>query len=139
MLRIIKLLFVEQSKNKYVELFRYVIMGGIAFLADFSTFFSLTFFYGVHYLIANFFSFFVGLVTNYSIGTFWVFKERKIEKRNNEFILVLLISVGALLLTQLLLWFFTEIVDTHYTVSKIVASVLVLVYSFAVRKILIYK
>jgi putative flippase GtrA len=139
MLKVIKLLFVERSQNKYIELFRYVIMGGIAFLADFSTFFSLTFFYGVHYLIANFFSFFVGLVTNYSIGTFWVFKERKIEKRNNEFILVLLISVGALLLTQFLLWFFTEIVDVHYTMSKVVASVLVLVYSFAVRKILIYK
>lgn len=139
MLKVIKLLFVERSQNKYIELFRYVIMGGIAFLADFSTFFSLTFFYGVHYLIANFFSFFVGLVTNYSIGTFWVFKERKIEKRNNEFILVLLISIGALLLTQFLLWFFTEIVDVHYTMSKVVASVLVLVYSFAVRKILIYK
>ncbi|MEN9552359.1 MAG: hypothetical protein RI935_736 [Candidatus Parcubacteria bacterium] len=139
MKKILETFFLEKSKNKYVELFRYAIMGGVAFVADFSTFFSLTFFYEIHYLIANFCSFFVGLVTNYAIGTFWVFKERKITNRTHEFLLVFSISVGALCLTQFLLWFLTEIVKFHHIESKIIASILVLIYSFAARKIIIYK
>ncbi|MEN9880967.1 MAG: hypothetical protein RLZZ308_150 [Candidatus Parcubacteria bacterium] len=132
-------LFITKSLNKYIELFRYIIMGGIAFVADFTTLLILTEWFHVHYLVSNIFSFIVGLSTNYTIGTLWVFRERKITNRKQEFITVASISVGGLLLTQFFMWFLTEIGGVLYFISKIIASILVLFYNFFIRKKVIYS
>jgi putative flippase GtrA len=131
--------FLNKQSETTIQFIKYVFVGGTAFILDFSTYFFFTDIVHIHYLLASTFSFIVGLITNYTLGTLFVFGSRKVEKRRNEFLLVALISVGGMLLTLLLLWMFTELMHVHYLTSKVIASVLVLVYNFSLRKKVIYN
>lgn len=138
-----KINFFSYFKNKqnktYTEFIKYFFVGGTAFIADFSTYFFFTNIVHIYYLAALTFSFVVGLLTNYSLATIWVFSSRKVIKRSDEFLLVALVSLGGMMLTLTLLWFFTEITHIHYLISKVIASILALVYNFSMRKKLIYN
>lgn len=48
------------------------------------------------------------------------------------------ISVGGLVLTTLLMYFFTSHLQVYFMVSKLISSILVFFWNFLGRKILLY-
>lgn len=130
--------FLNTGKKLKPQFLKYLIVGSTAFVADFSVFYFLTEIIHLHYILSSFFSFIVGLMTNYTFATLWVFPSRKIEKRLHEFFLVSIISSGGMLLTLGILWTLTEQFHIYYLISKIITSILVLVYNFSLRKVFVY-
>lgn len=135
---IIKKLFVDKTDNVFLQFFRFIFVGGTAFVIDFSIYFILVEFVGVNYLISAAIAFFISVLANYYLSTSWVFNQSQIENRAIEFNLFLAISFVGLIFTEILLYIFTDLCSINYLISKIIASILVLFWNFSARRIMFY-
>jgi putative flippase GtrA len=127
------------TDNTGIQFMRYTLVGGCAFIVDFSCLFVLTSYCHVHYLVSAAFAFVLGLVVNYVLSIRWVFNERRMRSMWVEFSLFAAIGLGGLLLNELFIWFFTEVVLFYYLISKAVSTVLVYIYNFGVRKLTLFS
>ena len=97
-------LFVNTTDNVFVQLFRYLFVGGTAFLVDYGLLYVLTEYCGMHYLLSATLAFIAGLVVNYLISTKWVFRTgAALTNKAAEFTVFALIGVVGLLLNNVLL------------------------------------
>lgn len=134
---IIHNLFFESSSNWVVQLFRYAIVGGIAFIADFGLLWLLTEFAHCHYIVAGSLSFIAGLLINYFLSTSWVFKTVGCRNRNVDFVFFAVIGEIGLAINAGLLYVLTDHVGIHYLISKLIATVVVFGWNFTARKFLL--
>ncbi len=128
----------EPASSGWVQFFRYGFVGGVAFVCDFATLSLATDVLGLHYLISNVFGFCVGLVVNYCLSVRWVFEKSKISRGTVQFALFALVGIAGLGINELVLWWLTEGVGTHYKLSKLAATVVVYLWNFSIRKVLIF-
>lgn len=136
---LLKTLFLEPTANPLIQFFRYVFVGGCSFLVDAGVLW-LCVQLGLHYLVAACFGFVAGLICNFVLSRALVFRaETARVGRVLEFAAYALIGLIGLGLTELLLYFFTEIVQFHYMISKVIASAVVLFWNFLARKLLLYR
>lgn len=92
---------------------------------------------GIHYLLAQFFAYCVGFVTNYVLSVLWVFQ--KTNKIVREITVVFLITMLGLLWTELLLYFFVDVVLLGEVTGKVIATIIVLFWNFGARRLVVYK
>jgi len=131
-------LFKNHTNNTFIQLFRYTLVGGTAYLVDFSSLFFITEFLNVHYLLSAAVGFLLGLIVNYTFSIFWVFSRRKIKKKGCEFGIFALIGIIGLGFNELSIWFFTEYFYFHYLASKIIATGFILLWNFFARKFFLF-
>lgn len=121
---------------------RYLFTGGLAFVVDFGLFALCLYAFGWHYLVANLVGLVAGLVINYYISIVWVFSACKRTLENKKafefgiFAVVGLLGVGLNQLCMLLMigyWNWQEML------SKMIAAVIVLLWNFGARKLLLFK
>ena len=67
-----------------IQLLRYMVAGGVAFVADVAVLALLTQGLGVHYLIAAAVAFLLGMAINYALSVRWVFKYRSVDNPRYE-------------------------------------------------------
>jgi putative flippase GtrA len=132
-------LFRGSTDRTIVQLFRYLFVGGGAFLVDFGSLYVFTEFAGLHYLMAAALAFLLGLFTNYLLSVSWVFASRRMENRWVEFAVFGLIGVVGLGLNELIMWQCTESLGLHYLVSKLVAAAVVMFWNFFARKYALFR
>ena len=135
---LINKLFVKKTDNIFLQFFRFIFVGGTAFLVDFFIYFSLVNFLNVNYLISAAIAFFISVIVNYYLSTSWVFNQSQIENRAIEFNLFLAISFVGLIFTEILLYIFTDLWSVNYLLSKILASIIVLFWNFSARRVMFY-
>jgi len=131
-------LFRDPTDNILIQLFRYVFVGGTAFVVDFFFLYFFSDICGIYYLISAVFSFIISVLVNYVMSTRWVFNQDNIENKVVEFNLFMLISTIGLVFTEILLYFFTDICGMHYLISKIISAVIVLFWNFLARRVMFY-
>ena len=131
-------LFKEPTDNIVIQLFRYVFVGGTAFVVDFFFLYFFSDICGIYYLVSAVLSFIISVLVNYVMSTKWVFNQDKIENKVLEFNLFILISTIGLVFTEILLYFFTDIVGLYYLISKIISAIIVLFWNFLARRIMFY-
>ena len=124
-MHLISKLFRDPTDNIIIQFFRYVFVGGTAFVVDFFFLYFFSDICGIYYLISAVFSFIISVLVNYVMSTRWVFNQNNIENRVVEFNLFLLISTIGLVFTEILLYFFTDICGIHYLISKIISAVII--------------
>ncbi|MBR3666690.1 MAG: GtrA family protein [Ruminococcus sp.] len=141
-----KKLFVGDTDNTLIQFFRYVFVGGLAFVVDFALSYLLFRFvfnekkeFG---WTANALSFIAGLVVNYLISTFWIFKTSKVDNKIVEFISFAAIGVVGLLITIGITVLFEKwLGDTTHLfqiIAKIVSTAASFLWNFFARKILLF-
>ncbi|MEJ2699266.1 MAG: GtrA family protein [Desulfuromonadales bacterium] len=121
------------------EFRRFFFAGGLAFLSDFTVFFSLTHFLRVHYLISNLFGFSAGLLVSYLLSIKWVFQHRKIKKAHHEFVLFAGFALLSFVLNELLLWFFVQAFGIYYLAAKILATGATFLFNFSTKKLFLFS
>ena len=131
-------LFKQPTDNIFIQLFRYVFVGGSAFVVDFFFLYFFSDICGFYYLISGILSFIISVLVNYIMSTKWVFNQDNIDNRVLEFNLFLLISTIGLIFTEILLWLFTDLFGLYYLFSKIIAAIIVLFWNFIARRIMFY-
>lgn len=133
-----KELFFEPTENGMIQFFRYAFVGGIATVVDWGIQFFVTEL-GVHYLISAMFAFVGGLACNFVLSKIFVFKAEKTDFGiAAEFASYALIGLVGLGFTMGIMYFFTDIVSLNYMISKVIATVTVLIWNFLARKIFVY-
>lgn len=123
----------------YIQLLRYLIVGGIAFIVDFSILYLLVNFLGFNYLIAAAISFITGLIINYLLSISWVFNRSPESVLSSSFLIFLVTGLVGLGLNEILMFFFTHIIGLEYLYSKIIAVPIVLFWNFISRKYLVNR
>ena len=131
-------LFRERTDDIFLQFFRYIFVGGTAFIVDFFFLYLFSDICGIYYLISAVLSFIISVLVNYIMSTRWVFNQDNIGNKVLEFNLFILISTIGLVFTEVLLYFFTDIVGLYYLVSKIIASIIVLFWNFLARRVMFY-
>lgn len=125
-------------KNLIIQIIKFSIVGVIATIIDFSVLMLLKEVVHLDVLVASALSFCVSVVANYILSMLFVFKGGK-NGKIKEFIIFVVLSVGGLLLNQLLMWLGTEILAVYYLWVKVLACVFVPIYNFVTRKIFLEK
>lgn len=134
-----KIIIKDQTNNTKIQLFRYIFVGGIAFIVDLTSLFLLTNYLGIYYLISAAIAFILGLFVNYLLSVNWVFDRRSFEKRSFEFGLFAFIGLVGLGLNEVFIWFFTQDLQIYYLYSKILAAIIILFWNFFARKYTLFK
>lgn len=132
-----KSLFITKSSNTFIQFFRYIFVGGVAFLADGGSLFLITTI-GVNYLISVIFAFAIGLAVNYGLSKLLVFENSSVNGKI-EFLVYGIIGVIGLGFTEIIMYVLTEIAGLYFMVSKVIATIIVLVWNFVARKITLYR
>ena len=129
-------------KSLMGQFLRYLVTGGLAFVVDFGLFALCLYVFDWHYLLANLVGLVAGLVLNYTMSIVWVFTacERALEKRKvMEFSLFALVGIAGVGINQLLMFLMVGVFDWNEMVSKMVAAVLVLMWNFGARKLMLFR
>lgn len=133
-----KTLFISPTGNTFIKFFRYVFVGGFAFIVDFLTLYILKRY--MHYLIAIAIAFILGLVVNFILSKKVVFTEDAVvSKVESEFTLYGIIGLIGLGLTELLVFILKDLAKLDVMLSKVIAAIIVLIWNFLARKYLIYR
>lgn len=132
-----KSLFITKSSNTFIQFFRYIFVGGVAFLADGGSLFLITTI-GVNYLISVIFAFVIGLAVNYGLSKLLVFENSSVNGKI-EFLVYGIIGVIGLGFTEIIMYVLTEIAGLYFMVSKVIATIIVLVWNFVAIKITLYR
>jgi putative flippase GtrA len=119
-------------------MFKYAVVGGVAFLLDFSMLFFLTEYVHIYYILSATAAFVAGLLCNYVLSVYWVFDERALSNRFVEFLVFSVIGLIGLLLNDGLIWSLTEVGRMHYLLSKVLAAVVVFFWNFIARRQLLF-
>ena len=130
------------TKAVLAQLARYLLVGGFAFIVDF-TLFTLCF-YALewHYLLANLVGLIAGLSINYTLSVRWVFADckRRLEKyKSKEFAVFALIGFAGVGINELLMLILVDIFNLPELISKTLAAIAVLIWNFAGRKLTLFK
>ncbi len=129
----------NQTDETRIQLFRYLFVGGMAFIVDFLSLFILTDFFGVYYLISAAIAFILGLIANYFLSISWVFNKRTLKNRHFEFGVFAVIGIIGLGFNEVFIWFFTQELQIYYLISKIFAAIIILFWNFFARKYVLFK
>ena len=132
-------IFVGETDNTFLQFFRYLFVGGGAFVVDFGLLFVFTHFLNLHYLLSATLSFIAGLLVNYFISTSWVFNRKTVKNKYLEFFVFAIIGVIGLGFNDLFMWIFTDRFGIYYLLSKIITTVIVYFWNFFARKYILFN
>ena len=138
-------LFVGTTDNTIIQFFRYIFVGGAATAVDWGV--SVLLFYGVfgesHAVAANVISFVCGLVFNYIISTFWIFRSSSQSSRLVEFLGFAAIGLVGLLMTIGITKVFevklSSVTSFYQIIAKIVSTAAAFLWNFFARKYLLFN
>ena len=129
----------NKTDNTIIQLFRYTIVGGFAFVVDFGSLFVLTEYCHIYYLVSAAIAFVLGLTINYTLSVKWIFINRSLKSKSLEFIIFALIGLFGLAINEVIIWFFKEIVQIHYLYSKLISTAIVYLFNFFSRKMTLFR
>lgn len=125
----------ERFNKLLIQLYKFGLVGGIAFLIDSCILFVLTEYFNIHYLISSTISFIVATIWNYFLSVFWIFDVTKVEKKTQELTSFFILSIIGLGINQLLMYIFVEYIQIYYLFAKVISTCIVMIYNFITRKL----
>lgn len=135
-----KALFKDDTDNAFIQFFRYIFVGGAATVVDWSVLELFYIVFGTGLYVATAIGFAFGLTTNYLLSKFFAFKGTPTDKSvMGEMLIFLITGLIGLALTEGIMWAMTIGLCLHHLLSKAVATVIVLLWNFGSKKILLYR
>lgn len=135
-------LFVKPTENGLIKFFRYAFVGGIAFVVDylFFTIFSIILGDGnISLNVSTVAGFIGGLITNFGLSKKLVFTEDARVNNKLEFIAYGIIGIIGCILNVLMMNVFVNLFTVNKYIAKIIVALIVLVYNYLARKIILYR
>lgn len=130
---------IPQSNRLYqllLQFMRYVVVGGLAFVADY-TVFNLLINLKLHYLLATVAGFCVGVACNYALCVLWVWRGTRARSLRDIAVFTLIGFIG-LLLTSLLMWLAVDLMAFDPRISKAVVALVILFWNFGLRRVFVF-
>ena len=143
-----KALFVVPTRNTIIQLFRFLFVGGSAFVIDTALLMIFTAlgdrlfpqFGDMNYYVSAVLSFIISLIWNYWLSVKFVFSgETTKASRAGEFSVFAIIAVTGLLWTELLLYVFYGNLGVSKLWAKVIAAAIVMFWNYGMRKLILYR
>ncbi len=127
-------------KNKQIrDLFKYLIVGGLATVVEWVLFWVFFNLINIQYLIATALAFAFSTFANWAFGRLLLFKGDGNKSLIAEIASIYLASIVGLLFNLAIMFVMVQLLQVDEMVSKITATIIVFAYNYLVRKLLIYK
>lgn len=128
-------IFHKLKDNKlFQQIFKFGIVGGIAFIIDYGIMVISKELLGFSILLSAGLGFTISVIFNYIASVKWVFNVNKDKNEKKNFILFMIFSVIGLIITELIMFVGTNIINISYLIVKIAATAIVMVFNFITRK-----
>lgn len=123
----------KKRKSLYIQIFKFVVVGGIATLIDWIIYFVLFNYFHIFPLISNIISYSISVIYNFIMSVKWVFdtKDKSMKRLLFEFIVL---SLLGLIISEFIIWLFLEILYFNSIIAKILSTLIVMVINFILRK-----
>lgn len=122
-------------KKLFKQILKFGIIGLLATLLEWGLFYLFSEFFNIYYLISVIIAYSFSTVFNYIFSVIWVFN---VEKNNEKkFVIFLICSLIGLTINEVLMLVFVELFMIYTFVSKIIATLIVMIYNFITRKIFV--
>ena len=129
----------KDNKKLLLQIFKFGIVGGIAFIIDYSIMVICKELFHFSVLLSAFFGFTISVIYNYIASVKWVFNVNDEKSKTRNFIIFVIFSVIGLILTEVIMWFGTDIIKISYLIVKIFATIIVMIFNFITRKIFLER
>ena len=129
-----KIMF-EKTNSSLIQFIRYFFVGGIAAVVNIGSLFVFVDLCDINYLIANVFSFILGLLVNFLLSKKFVFTNENSMNKAMEFGIHTIIAVIGLVIDTSILHLFTS-KKVYYMLSKLISTAITFIWNFLARKIL---
>lgn len=125
-------------KSLMQQIFKFGIVGVIAFIIDYSLLYFFTEVLNIDYLLSSGLSFIISVIFNYFASIKFVFNAKHEQGIKDVIIFILLSTVG-LGINELIMYIGVSHLNYYYMIVKIAATAVVMVYNFITRKIFIER
>ena len=129
----------KQKKELLIQIFKFIIVGGIATLLDWIIYYILYRFIGINPLIANIISFSISMIYNFYASCKYVFNVTKSKTKYRLFIEFIVFSLIGLGINEFLIFVFYTNLSWNAMLVKILATAIVMVFNFVTRKMFLEK
>ena len=133
--KILHLKVKDKTKNLLLQMFKFLLVGGLAFIIDYVTLIICKEVFNINVLISAAIAFTVSVIFNYVLSVTWVFDVDKKKSKKKNFIIFIVFSIIGLGLTELIMWFGVDILKISYLIVKIIATAIVMIFNFVTRKL----
>ena len=124
----------EKTEHLLVQIFKFGIVGVVATLIDFIFLYLFRDILSFHLLLSNTLSFIISVVYNYWASLTFVFDVNKEKSKKRNFVIFVICSFIGLLLNDLIVFVVTDKLGVYYMISKVIATLFVMVFNFVTRK-----
>ena len=121
------------------QLIIYFFVGAAATLVEWGIFYLFDQVLSVHYTFSTVFAFALSTVANWGFGRILLFKKGDPRGLLHELLSIYGVSLAGLLANLAIMWICIEFIQLPDMLSKIIATGIVFMGNFAVRKLWIYK
>lgn len=126
--------FTDKTRHLLVQIFKFGIVGVVATFIDFIVLYGLKELFSFPVLVANTLSFSVSVLYNYWASKTFVFDVDVNKNQLRNFFIFIICSVIGLILNDWIVWFLTERFLLYYLYSKVIATLIVMIFNFITRK-----
>ncbi len=126
-------------KKLFLQIFKFVIVGGLSFVLDFILYYIFTRFLSINEMTSQVMSFSISLIFNYMMSMRYVFVSKDSLKKHHEFMIFVTLSVLGAGLNWLLFYLMVYVLSINDLITKIVVAGIVMVFNFVTRKLFIEK
>lgn len=124
----------EKNQHLLVQIFNFGIVGFIATIIDFVFLYIFKEYFNLPIILSNTLSFIISVIYNYWASLTFVFDVNKEKDKRKNFIIFIIFSVIGLIINDIIIWIITEFTNIHYLISKIIATIIVMIFNFITRK-----
>ena len=132
----------KQQSKKHQELatiWRYGLGSTLSYLINLLILWLMTDVWGIHYLVSSIVGYASIVISSYIFSVTWIFTERKISSRGKEFVAFTLITVFAIGMNMLSMWFFVDYLGWNYIVANITTNFLATIWGYIPKKIFLFS
>lgn len=133
-LKILHLKVSEETEHLFIQIFKFGIVGVVATIIDFFFLYVFKEVCQFEVVVANTLSFGISVVYNYFASLAFVFDVNPEKSQKKNFIIFIIFSIIGLFLNDLIVWVVTDKLKIYYLLSKVIATVFVMVFNFVTRK-----
>lgn len=126
------------NKATIKQLMLYLIVGAGATVVEWACFYVLNDTLKMHYSIATALAFIVSTFANWLLGR-WIMFKKTGQGVVKELLQIYAASVVGLLMNLAIMWLAIDVLKINNMISKIIATGIVFIWNFLIRKLLIYK
>ncbi len=133
--KLFHLKFKPKTRKLLIQIFKFGIVGGTAFVIDFVFLYVFREFCHFPVLVSNTLSFCISVIYNYIASVKWVFDVNKEKDAKKQFVIFIVFSVIGLILNNVIMWITVDFLSIYYLLAKIIATIIVMIFNFVTRKI----